>query len=187
MIRAHGTATTLKIDLSNIAGTPGARGSYPVSEQLAPTEDCSCIGPVTGEITVENTGSLLLVKGQFQALLELCCVRCLGPFQRSITIDIQEEFATEDTAPDIRTIDRDEPEVAAMSDYVLDVSELARQQLVTHVPMASRCRPDCRGICPQCGHNLNQSPCGCSAQPIDDRWAKLRDLMEATPQQQEER
>lgn len=186
MIRGYGALKTLKIDLSNIAGTPGARGRYLVSEQLAPTEGCSCIGPVTGEITVENTGSLLLVKGQLRAALELSCVRCLEIFERSITIDIKEEFATEDTAPDVHTIDRDEPEAAAISDYVLDVSELARQQLVANVPMASICRPDCRGICPQCGHNLNQGPCGCPAQPPDSRWAKLQDLLGGPSEQEDD-
>jgi len=182
----RGAVNTLKIDLSDIAGTPGARGRYLVCEHLAPTEASTCIGPVTGEITVENPGSLLLVRGQLRAVLKLSCVRCLGEFEHKLTMDIEEEFATEDTYPDIRTIDRDEPEAAAMSDCVLDVTELTRQQVVVNAPMASVCRPGCRGICPQCGQNLNEGPCGCPSPPTDARWGKLRDLLRDPAQEEPE-
>ncbi len=176
----------MKIDLSNIAATPGARGRYSVSEHLAPTEEYSCLGPVTGEITVENTGSLLLVRGHVSVVLRLSCVRCLEAFESPIALEIEEEFATEDTAPDVPTIDRDEPEAAAISNYILDVSELVRQQLLMHLPMASTCRPDCPGICPQCGHSLKQGPCACSAPAPDSPWAKLEGLLEGARQQRSE-
>ena len=172
-----GAVETLKIDLSDIARTPGTRGRYSVSERLAPTAACTCIGPVTGEITAENTGSLLLVRGPLRAVLRLSCVRCLTEFDYPVAIDLEEEFATADTDPDVGTIDRDEPEAAAMSEYELDVRELVRQQVMLRVPMAAVCRPDCRGICPRCGQNLNEGSCDCRARTIDERWAKLGDLL----------
>lgn len=166
----------LKIDLSDIAGTPGARGRYPISERLDPTEEFAGVGPVTGEITVENTGSLLLVRGRLQATLRCSCKRCLGQFDRALAVEVGEEFATESTDRDIETVDRDEPEAAAISHYVLDVSDLVRQQIAVNAPMAPICRSDCRGLCPQCGGNLNEGPCDCGPQPPDSRWEKLRDL-----------
>jgi uncharacterized protein len=175
----------LKIDLSDIAGTPGARGRYSVSECLAPTEEFSYLGPVTGQIVVENTGFLLLVRGQLRATLRLSCVRCLTEFERPLVINMVEEFATQDTAPDVATIDRDEPEASAMSSFVLDVSELVRQQVAVNVPMASVCQPDCRGICPKCGRSLNEGPCGCRVEPTDGRWAKLADLLAPRPGEEE--
>jgi uncharacterized protein len=60
---------------------------------------------------------------------------------------------------------------------VLDAGELARQQMVANLPMALVCRPDCRGICPTCGKNLNEGACKCEPTPADDRWAKLQDLL----------
>jgi uncharacterized protein len=175
----------LKIDLSDIAGTPGARGRYSISESLVPVEGLSCVGPVRGEITVENTGSLLLLRGRLHGLLRLSCTRCLGDIDRPLSVDVEEEFATEDTAPDIQTVDRDEPGASAISDYVLDVSELVRQQVVLNAPMAAVCRPDCRGICPQCGRNLNQGPCECVPEAADSRWAQLRDLLPDAPEKED--
>ena len=130
----------MRIDLANIAGTPGARGRYSVSENVAPTDDLACVGPVTGQLEVENTGSLLLVRGRLQAVVHLVCGRCLGTVERPLEIEFEEEFATGETEPDVVTMDRDEPEASAMKALVLDVAELTRQQLAVNVPMAFVCR-----------------------------------------------
>ena len=167
----------MKLDLADIAGTPGARGRYAVSECLDREEAFSLVGPVTGEITVENTGPLLLVRGKLKGVLKLACVRCLSAREQPFEIEVEEEFATEDTASDVATIDRDEPEVAAIVDYVLDVRELARQQTALAVPMAFVCHPDCPGLCPTCGKRLADGGCECGPQPVDDRWTRLRDLL----------
>jgi len=168
----------LKIDLANIAGTPGARACYAISEHLAPSEGVSTKGPVVGEIIAENTGSLLLLRGQLRAVLVLSCVRCLEEAEQPVEIGVEEEFASEHTSSDVETIDRDEPEASAISDYVLDVSELVRQQVMVAVPMGFVCSPDCRGLCPSCGQNLNQGPCECRLQSTDNRWAKLGELLD---------
>jgi uncharacterized protein len=173
-----GAVTNLKIDLANIAGTPGARGRYAISERLAPIEGISSKGPVVGEITAENTGPLLLVRGRLRAVLVLSCVRCLGEAEQLVEVDVEEEFASEYTSPDVDTIDRDEPEASAISEYMLDVSELARQQVALGVPMGFVCSPDCRGLCPSCGRNLNEGACECRLQGMDSRWGKLAELLD---------
>lgn len=171
----------MKIDLANIAGTPGARGSFEISEGFSPAEGVSAVGPVVGEITVENTGSLLLVRGRLQAVLKMACARCLSDTEQTVEVEVEEEFASEGAGPEVVTVDREEPEAAAISDYVLDLHEFARQQIMVNMPMAALCRPDCRGICPQCGRNLNQGQCGCEAQGSDGRWAKLGQLLQSEP------
>lgn len=168
----------MKIDLADIAGTPGARGRYAVSERVDPTEEFSSVGPVVGLLEVENTGILLLLRGRLHARVRMRCVRCLTEFELPVAVEIEEEFASPETEPGIPTMDRDQPETSAMEDYILDVAELVRQELEVSVPMAPVCDPDCRGICPRCGKNLNEGPCSCPAEPADSRWAKLADLLE---------
>lgn len=170
----------MKIDLANIAETPGARACYAISEHLAPSEGVSTKGPVVGEITAENIGPLLLLRGRLRAVLVLTCARCLGEAEQSVEIDVEEEFASEYTSADVDTIDRDEPEASAISEYILDVSELVRQQVMLTVPMGFVCSPDCRGLCPSCGQNLNQGPCECRLQSTDSRWGKLSELLDQT-------
>ena len=172
----------MKIDLANIAGTPGARGRYSISEEVPPTDDVAPIGPVEGELEVENIGSLMLLRGVLRARVRLTCARCLASFELPVEMEVEEEFATETTEPDVSTMDREEPEASAISDFVLDVSELIRQQLLVNVPMAAICREGCRGICPVCGQNLNEETCACAVQPVDGRWSKLADLVEPHPE-----
>jgi uncharacterized protein len=167
----------MKIDLANIAGTPGERGCFPISVPLAPAEGYTPVGPVTGEIIVENIGSLLLIHGALHAVLRSTCVRCLTEAEMPLDVEFEEEFSSEGTTADVETMDRDEPEAAAMSGYVLDAGEFARQQVLASLPLAFVCQPDCRGICPTCGKNLNEGPCECDPAPADDRWSKLHDLL----------
>lgn len=167
----------MKIDLADIAGTPGTRGRYSISEEVAPTEDLSCLGPVVGVLEVENSGSLLLVRGKLRAMVRLACVRCLGPLECPLDVIIEEEFATGQTEVGVDTMDRDEPEASAMAEFVLDVSEVVRQQLLLNAPMAPVCGEHCRGICPRCGQNLNDGTCKCEDQLADGRWTALADLL----------
>lgn len=63
---------------------------------------------------------------------------------------------------------------------VLDLTEALREELLLALPRFVECRPDCRGLCPRCGANLNDSPCGC-ATATDPRWDALRTLTRAEP------
>jgi uncharacterized protein len=171
----------VKVDLADVAGVPGAHGRYSVCEQVPPIDGASVIGPVTGELTVQNTGLLLVVRGRLQAVLEVACARCLAPTQVPVRIKVEEEFAAEGASPDVDTIDREDPERAAIEDFVLDVTELVRQQLAVNVPMTSLCRPECQGICPQCGQNLNEGPCQCEPDTAGSPFSKLKDLLGEKP------
>jgi len=59
---------------------------------------------------------------------------------------------------------------------VIDVSEDVRQTLLLALPFKRVCREQCKGLCPHCGKNLNEAPCGCTESTDDSRWEKLKDL-----------
>ena len=59
--------------------------------------------------------------------------------------------------------------------HVLDLSDTLRQYRLASLPLAPLCREDCKGLCPECGADRNQSACSCE-QYQDLRWAKLREL-----------
>jgi uncharacterized protein len=65
-----------------------------------------------------------------------------------------------------------------MDGDIVDLSELVRQLLVLHTPTRSLCRPDCRGICPHCGTNLNVDQCRCETEQVDPRMEPLRQLLQ---------
>ena len=71
------------------------------------------------------------------------------------------------------------------SQHVLDITEAIRQYAVLALPMKPLCKPDCQGLCPHCGRNLNEGQCSCPQKSVDARWTKLKELLKNTPQQEE--
>ncbi len=94
------------------------------------------------------------------------CRRCAEPVSGELSIHVHERYAD---APLARSSDE---ELYPIVDDDLDLGPLVRDAVVLELPMAPLCRPDCAGLCPRCGANLNEGDCGCVA-PRDPRWANL--------------
>src|SRR3990170_2224603 len=61
------------------------------------------------------------------------------------------------------------------SDFMIDLTPLIREEVILATPLSVLCRPDCKGLCPDCGADLNERP-HTHEDLIDDRWSKLREL-----------
>jgi uncharacterized protein len=136
-----------------------------VSEVIDVTGDGSTI-PVRGRVGLTRTDRAILVKGVFDAEVELTCSRCLSLFNCPITLKIEEEyFPTADVISGASLPPSDEPDRFTIDErHVLDLTEALRQCSLLAIPMKPLCREDCAGLCPDCGHNLNQGPCSCLPQ-----------------------
>ncbi len=73
-------------------------------------------------------------------------------------------------------MDEDETEVGYYEGESLELAEVVREQILLWLPMRWICQEDCRGICSQCGANLNLEDCGCREELADDRWEALRSM-----------
>ena len=133
---------------------------------------------VEGEASLVRTDRGILVKARLATEVEVTCSRCLSLFRFPLTLDIEEEYfpvidvisggsLNLSSEPGCFTIDEQ---------HMLDLTEAVRQYVMLTTPMKSLCRKDCVGLCPACGCNLNQGPCGCVSQEIDPRWSKLSRL-----------
>jgi uncharacterized protein len=58
----------------------------------------------------------------------------------------------------------------------LDLRDEVRSAILLSSPMQPLCGPNCKGLCPECGANLNDSKCSCDARPVDPRWKGLEKL-----------
>ena len=119
-------------------------------------------GQVLGEFLVERSGERISVRGRVRGVAWLECVRCLKRFESAM--DVPFEVFADRSGTGKR---RDEVELER-DDYMLfhdgrrlDVSEPVRETLLLELPIAAYCREDCRGLCPRCGADLNEGPCGC--------------------------
>lgn len=118
------------------------------------------------------------VAGRLTGAIELVCGRCVEPFTLPVTADFDLRYV-----PRIETGEEGEKEVeeddlatAFYSDDRLDLAELIMEQFHLALPMKPLCTPSCRGLCPQCGTNLNTGSCDCTQEWIDPRLAVLKNL-----------
>ena len=125
-----------------------------------------------------NTEGEVRVQGKFTVDMESECDRCLGRarfhlepsfdlFYRPISfIERDEEVG----------IDEGEAEIGFYKGGGMELEDILREQILLLLPMQRVCSEDCKGICPVCGANRNESACDCSVVPVDNRWGALRNL-----------
>jgi uncharacterized protein len=102
------------------------------------------------------------------------CARCLAEADCPIEFRFEEEFvpvADAQTGARIR-IAEDDDAFRIGPDFTLDLRDALRQYFLIGEPLKPLCRPDCAGLCPTCGANLNEKGCDC-APGVDERWGAL--------------
>ena len=127
---------------------------------------------------IQPTDSKVTVKGEATAELQLECDRCL----KSVPIPVSSSFEVEYVTPEMYQADPtaellDEDLTLSVFDgEVIDIDELVREQLLLALPAQILCREECKGLCPECGGDRNQTDCQCEDSEIDPRWAGLKEL-----------
>ena len=116
--------------------------------------------------------------GTVSGELELNCSRCLDPFRLPVTsaFDLRYVPRSDGIGDDEREVGEDDLTTAFYDDDQIDLRELVAEQFQLALPMKPLCSEDCKGLCPQCGTNLNNATCGCSQEWVDPRLAALKQL-----------
>jgi len=116
--------------------------------------------------------------GTVVAELELPCSRCLESFRLPIaaSFDVRYRPAAEDSAAIDREVDVEDLETSYYRNDEIDLNELLREQFYLTLPMKPLCSEDCRGLCAQCGTNLNTGACDCEPDSDDSPFAVLKGL-----------
>jgi uncharacterized protein len=165
----------------NVAGllrkAPGSVARYGVTgETLELAEDLRLAAPIEGEITLARTGRSILARAELRTALEEGCSRCLAPTASPVEIRLEEEALPSIDLMTGLPVDRsDEPDALRLDEHhELDLSEPVREAIALAEPIAPLCRPECRGLCPECGVDLNEAPQhGHTEDQIDPRLARL--------------
>jgi uncharacterized protein len=124
-----------------------------------------------GVVTLTRTPQGLYAQGHLRATLDYECSRCLTRFEQPVSVRLAELFhyPPESAPPDSLTIS---------DDVHLDLTPVVREDFLLSIPMHALCRPDCKGLCPQCGANWNEGPCDCRDEQIDPRMQVLAQLLQ---------
>lgn len=126
-------------------------------------------GPVQLSFHITGQQQSLLIRGEVAADLELACSRCTENFLLPVRYPLDETISLADEDDQEVLVDRVQDE--------LDLSELSLQVLLENLPLQPLCRHDCRGLCPNCGQDLNSGDCDCETDAIDPRLAILGQLL----------
>lgn len=130
--------------------------------------------PVT--LTLTNLGmNKASVKGQAQIVLAMNCDRCLKPVTQKIELD----FTRQVYGPDEYKENTEEDDCNFMEGYQLNVDDLIKNECFMNLPVKVLCKPDCKGICMQCGKDLNTGKCDCDTFVPDPRMARIKDIFDA--------
>ncbi|HIE16738.1 MAG TPA: DUF177 domain-containing protein [Dehalococcoidia bacterium] len=150
----------------------GSSRAYRLDENIGADN----IDSVRGRVNLTRTKSGILVTCKMTASVTGVCSRCLTPIAFQTNYEFEEEFfPTMDLPSDINlSTDPDSPVIDDR--HILDLTEVIRQYAVLAMPAKPLCHPDCAGICPACGHNLNRGSCQCLPQVTDPRWSELTRL-----------
>jgi len=160
---------------------PFAPGTIDLGADLRQASQLESSG--RAQLVEEYHGKHKLIKdirlnGQLSTKVEIPCARCLEP----VVQDVKREFDLlyrplgADAGRQETPVTGTEAEISYYEGDGLLLEDVLREQLLLAVPLKAICGQDCRGLCPQCGTNLNVAKCSCVEPAEDPRWAALKDL-----------
>jgi uncharacterized protein len=149
--------------------------------ELAPDLDIAEGGSpsaVEGSLRMMHTNQGIFVQGKLIGETQLACARCLEPVPVDFEVYLEEMFVPTVDMATGKLIEPEEEDQALWIDehHTLDLTEVLRQNVLLELPVHVLCKEECRGLCPECGTNLNQSTCSCGPD-VDPRWASLTELL----------
>jgi uncharacterized protein len=172
--------TDLKFNVAQLLREEvGARRNYTFAENALPLDDETTLQQLEGKVRFTRTATGVLADVDAHGVVEMACTRCLNPSLQQVDLHFQDEFHSRievNTGAPLPKPDEDDPFFIDES-HLLDLGEALREYALLNLPMQPLCKPNCKGLCPTCGADLNLRDCGCRNEEADDRFAVLKDLL----------
>jgi uncharacterized protein len=142
------------------------------------TGDFRQVEPLEVRATAELVEGQIRITGELHTRLELVCARCLEPVHEDIAreFDLFYKPMASMTKEEEERLKLDDTEIAFFEGEGMFLADVLAEQVLLALPMKAICRSDCRGLCPQCGVNLNNEECRCESHSVDSRTAPLARL-----------
>jgi uncharacterized protein len=135
--------------------------------------------PVRCTVEVYRKGIQVVINGKFDAIVKLNCSRCLELSEHRVTAEFTSDFRPYSEIPagegDIE-LTPEELDITWYQNNELDLTDQVRQNILVNLPMQPLCNENCRGLCVQCGTNLNTGTCQCKNEDDENPFKKLSGL-----------
>lgn len=153
--------------------------SFPVLMAMVASRECSFNGPVQASVTAGREMDHYRVEGTVTVSLRQNCSRCLVSFEQELcsrfTIFFREELSPLQDEEEVELEEQDLVSASFSGDEIDLLPEIG-EQVALAVPLKPLCSQQCRGLCPVCGADLNTTGCGCSREPVNLKFAALKDF-----------
>jgi uncharacterized protein len=149
---------------------------YPEGEPDLKSYDTRLIGGAELNLQATRAGDEVELVGEVTAVVGFECDRCLGPLSVLVRQSFELLYVPPLKIQDERELGVDDLSVGFYQGGVIDADDLVREQIELTLPMARLCSDDCRGLCPECGANLNERQCACEIEEVDARLSALKEL-----------
>ena len=162
--------------LTKLIDSPGQSASFQTSLDLSDLDFGGvplAAEPVEASGQVKNTAGVLLLTGELSTTLHCVCDRCAKPFRLPFRLPVNAVLTASEDAED----ESSDEWTFCLTDDCADLDDILTTAFVFGVPAKLLCSEDCQGLCPICGADLNNGPCGCK-KPVDPRLAALAQLLE---------
>ncbi|MGI8665558.1 MAG: YceD family protein [Jatrophihabitans sp.] len=163
------------LDTRELGRRPGTRREYRREVEAPEQLGLDMIGvpngaPLVVAVALESVSEGVLVTGSITGELVGVCGRCLIDFTEPLDVGLMELFAYPNSTTEETT---DSDEIPRLSGDHLDLEPVVRDTVVLSLPLTPLCRPDCAGLCQDCGERLDELPEDHSHVRLDPRWAAL--------------
>ncbi len=156
--------------------------SFPVIAELVKTGECRFTAPIRIAGRADRIQDLIEVSGTVETNVRLSCSRCLADFETTLSESFTLTFrpSTPESAkvvePAEKELTADESGLIRFRGEQIDLRESIQEHIVMMLPQRPLCSESCKGLCPQCGADLNQGECNCRQPVLDDRLAILKNF-----------
>mgnify|MGYP004663339685 FL=1 len=165
---------TVKLDLNRVLEQLGEADVVTADVDLTTVKHAGkplFTAPVRVTAKAVNRAGVVTLDCTYRFTLEALCDRCLTPLELPVDRIVSHTV--------VRTVNGEDDETFLVAkDGIVELSELATNDILPELPQRILCREDCKGLCPACGKNLNEGPCACHRESGDPRLDALRRLLE---------
>ena len=163
--------------LKNVDGSVVKLDFELTAEELMSESDLALAeGSLVFHGEMENLDRVIKISGNVACVLRGNCDRCGEDVTTPLNCEFVESFTNLEEKAD-EEAEKEEEMIHFFEGDVIDLLPYVEQAIFLNTPMKTLCREDCKGLCPECGINLNENECSCNKSPIDPRFAVLADLL----------
>jgi uncharacterized protein len=155
---------------------------FPTLSALVADREIELLQPVQTTLKAVWAGDMVEVQGKSTTRAKIPCSRCLSMQEVAVETHYELTFVKE-LPPVTENEDEDEVELSAedmglveFHGEEIDLREAIQEQVILALPLRALCDEACRGLCPQCGANLNEAGCQCSPSEFRNKFSALREF-----------